>query len=38
MTALDQEGIDSRPMFHPLSSLPAYASRRKRRRPESAMR
>ena len=24
MTALDQEGIDSRPMFHPLSSLPAY--------------
>ena len=25
MTALDQEGIDSRPMFHPLSSLPAYA-------------
>ena len=25
MAALDQEGIDSRPMFHPLSSLPAYA-------------
>ena len=24
MAALDQEGIDSRPMFHPLSSLPAY--------------
>lgn len=25
MAALDQAGIDSRPMFHPLSSLPAYA-------------
>ena len=24
MVALDKEGIDSRPMFHPLSSLPAY--------------
>ena len=24
MAALDAEGIDSRPMFHPLSSLPAY--------------
>jgi perosamine synthetase len=24
MMALDAEGIDSRPMFHPLSSLPAY--------------
>tara|TARA_B100000959_G_scaffold158213_1_gene165864 strand:- start:447 stop:1580 length:1134 start_codon:yes stop_codon:yes gene_type:complete len=24
MLALDKEGIDSRPMFHPLSSLPAY--------------
>ena len=24
MAALDVEGIDSRPMFHPLSSLPAY--------------
>ena len=24
MAALDQEGIDSRPMFNPLSSLPAY--------------
>ena len=24
MTALDAEGIDSRPMFNPLSSLPAY--------------
>ena len=24
MVALDAEGIDSRPMFHPLSSLPAY--------------
>lgn len=24
MSALDAEGIDSRPMFHPLSSLPAY--------------
>ena len=24
MAALDKEGIDSRPMFHPLSSLPAY--------------
>ena len=24
MEALDKEGIDSRPMFHPLSSLPAY--------------
>ena len=25
MAALDKEAIDSRPMFHPLSSLPAYA-------------
>ena len=24
MAALDPDGIDSRPMFHPLSSLPAY--------------
>ena len=24
MEALDKEGIDSRPMFYPLSSLPAY--------------
>ena len=24
MAALDKEGIESRPMFHPLSSLPAY--------------
>ncbi len=24
MAALDAQGIDSRPMFHPLSSLPAY--------------
>jgi perosamine synthetase len=24
MAALDSDGIDSRPMFHPLSSLPAY--------------
>ena len=24
MVALDKEGIASRPMFHPLSSLPAY--------------
>ena len=24
MAELDAEGIDSRPMFHPLSSLPAY--------------
>ena len=24
MAALDLEGIDSRPFFHPLSSLPAY--------------
>ena len=24
MVALDREGIESRPMFHPLSSLPAY--------------
>ena len=24
MTALDEKGIASRPMFHPLSSLPAY--------------
>ena len=24
MAALDAEGIDSRPVFHPLSSLPAY--------------
>ncbi len=26
MAALDAQGIDSRPFFHPLSSLPAYAS------------
>ncbi len=26
MQALDQAGIDSRPIFHPLSSLPAYDS------------
>jgi perosamine synthetase len=25
MAAFAVEGIDSRPMFHPLSSLPAYA-------------
>jgi len=25
MAALDAKDIDSRPMFHPLSSLPAYA-------------
>jgi perosamine synthetase len=24
MVAFDAEGIDSRPMFHPISSLPAY--------------
>ena len=25
MAALDERGVDSRPFFHPLSSLPAYA-------------
>ena len=28
MAALDQAGIDSRPIFHPLSSLPAYAGQK----------
>jgi len=32
MAALDRQAIDSRPMFHPLSSLPAYAGRPEARR------
>ena len=31
MAALDTEGIDSRPMFHPLSCLSAYEGMRKQR-------
>jgi perosamine synthetase len=30
MAAFDREGIDTRPVFHPLSSLPAYATPRAR--------
>ncbi|MGE5537899.1 MAG: DegT/DnrJ/EryC1/StrS family aminotransferase [Gemmatimonas sp.] len=36
MAALDARGIDTRPFFHPLSSLPAFADAKDRKRAQAA--